>query len=290
MRMIFSCLCLALCGSCATRDSVPPPRPPDVSINEGAGRKDLLFVTLRMDQTNDLSFLLDTGAPFTLVDKSLEPLLGKPRRFRVWINSMYGRKRENLYRAPQLYLGTAPLRGGPRVATMDFRRLSKDLNGYAHTDHRIMGLLGMDCLEHYCIQLDFAAGQIRFLDPNDPQPPPGRPFPMTFAWGHHVFIRETLIPAPHRRSMLDTGGDLDGTLTPKFYRHWTNGPGSQVVFGGQTYTNLYLAQDPRDIVIGLSFLARNLTTFNFPKRLLYVQPVSAGPLAETAEPIPGTKR
>ena len=51
--------------------------PPELRLNEGAGRGDMLLVTLRLQDGAELLFIIDTGAPFTYLDKSLEPRLGK---------------------------------------------------------------------------------------------------------------------------------------------------------------------------------------------------------------------
>src|SRR5207302_5736049 len=81
LMVITSIGLLGLC-SCAmpsiwfSHDSVPPELPAAVSFNPGAGRGDLLYLTLRLETGEELLFLLDTGAAFTLLDKSLEQGLG----------------------------------------------------------------------------------------------------------------------------------------------------------------------------------------------------------------------
>ena len=56
-----------------------------------------------------LPFLLDTGAPVTCLDSSLEPRLGK--RFGTVTASNFGVEHEaNVYEAPTLHLGNTPLR------------------------------------------------------------------------------------------------------------------------------------------------------------------------------------
>ena len=82
-HMIGSCGCLMILSSCATApiwfvdDSIRPPLPAETSLNKGAGRGDNLFVTLRLETGEELLFLVDTGSPCTVLDKSLEPELGK---------------------------------------------------------------------------------------------------------------------------------------------------------------------------------------------------------------------
>jgi hypothetical protein len=52
------------------------------------------------------------------------------------------------------------LHTGTKVWTGDF----KDLPSLAGKPP--LGILGMDCLSDYCLQLDFAQRKLRFLDPN----------------------------------------------------------------------------------------------------------------------------
>ena len=75
-------LSLLLFCSCAT---TPEPSaiipasdlPADVTMNKEAGRGNWLFVTLRLESGDELPFFVDTGMTVTLLDKSLEPKLGK---------------------------------------------------------------------------------------------------------------------------------------------------------------------------------------------------------------------
>src|SRR5207244_10946810 len=82
-RMIGACVCLGLLSSCATApiwfpdDSIRPSLPADASLNKGAGRGDELYLTLRLETGEELLFVVDTGSPCTVFDKSLEPKLGK---------------------------------------------------------------------------------------------------------------------------------------------------------------------------------------------------------------------
>ena len=46
-------------------------------MNKDAGRGGHLVVTLRLQSGEELPFLVDTGSPMTVLDKSLEPQLGK---------------------------------------------------------------------------------------------------------------------------------------------------------------------------------------------------------------------
>jgi len=146
-----------------------------------------------------------------------------------------------------------------------------------------MGILGMDCLRHYCIQLDFIANRWRFLDPaNLNTEALGQPFPLMRHQGCFA-TREKLVGLKGAASLIDTGCNFDGLLTPKLFQQWTNRCESHSSelslhasfpngrFGGATYTNLDLHGDGDVNIVGLSFLARHLVTLNFPKRTMYLK-------------------
>src|SRR5262249_21825619 len=101
--------------------------------------------------------IIDTGSPVTILDKSLEPKLGKRQGIGLLENFgvlFFARK----HAAPKLYLGGVPLVTGSNVWTMNLKRVIPENNP------PIKGILGMDCLKHYCVQLDFKAAKMRFLD------------------------------------------------------------------------------------------------------------------------------
>jgi hypothetical protein len=147
----------------------------------------------------------------------------------------------------------------------------------------------MDCLSHYCIQLDFLEYKMRFLDPGrlgglDL----GKAFPIEQVRGC-FFVNENIAGLAGYRSLIDTGCNFDGVLIPGLFRQWTNQPDSSAaapvgqarypdgVLGGFGYSNLCVADDGEMNLIGLHLLARNLVTLNFPGRTLCLQQRSAGP-------------
>ena len=285
---------LLLC-SCATQNSIRSGLPADVTLNKNAGRGDWLIVTLRLESGEKLPFVLDTGSPWTLFDKSQEPKLGP--RLGTGTNWNFGAKQESgIYAAPKLYLGnTLLMMTGTNIASYDCTRIST--NG-----HRpIMGILGMDCLEHYCIQLDFAARRMRFLDDEQADKKGwGKPFPLTELGNGCLSISENLTGAKGPGSLIDTGAHYDGWLMPDLFQQWTNRAklpaAGEVrspigVLGGETYPHIYLDRlDEKSLLsdetnirwngIGLHFLARHLVTLDFPKRTLYLKRKSIGPLID----------
>jgi hypothetical protein len=290
---------LLLC-SCATEPSACRSLPPDVSINpdahrslptdvpinQDAGRGGFLMVTVQLENGQELPMILDTGGGGTVLDESLKRKLGKTLGTAP-MHSYFGISTNNFYTAPKLYLGGAPLlMTGTAIATWDVK---KRLSSFEH--RRVMGILGIDVLEHYCIQMDFAAGKMRFLDDQHADKSTwGKAFPIVPVndQDSRPAIAENLLGLQGPHSLIDSGWLGDGWLMPKYFQLWTN---SAVVptngetrspdgaFGGEKYPLVFLSEEdwPSD-AIGLNFLARHLVTFDFPNHTVYLQRQSIGPL------------
>src|SRR5262245_54649735 len=63
------CLLMLMCGC----ETIHPDLPVDVPINKDAGRGGWLLVNLRVDSAKEFCFILDTGSPLTVIDRTLEP-------------------------------------------------------------------------------------------------------------------------------------------------------------------------------------------------------------------------
>ena len=266
-----------------------PQLPPDVPISKGAGRGGHLTVMLHLESGSEFPCVLDTGSPGILLPESLEPKLGKRLGTRT-IRTLGGPKEtEHIYAAPKLYLGDTLLNVAKTIGTW----------------HSSSGVLGMDCLRHYCIQFDFQAGKIRFLDSEHLDPSGlGKSFPLTSTRYAHI-RHPALLGQKPTALLLDTGFPFDGMLDAKVFKRailrlpsqpvplMKDGvragevPGmacfSTSIWDDLTYTNLVI-QAGRPELLGLKFLARHKVTFNFPKRVMYLLPTSAEPLAPKASP------
>jgi predicted aspartyl protease len=267
---------LFLC-SCATEHSIHSRLPADVTMNKDAGRGGLLFVTLRLGDSEELPFIVDTGSPGTLFDKSLAPKLGGRLPLGKWTVRMpIGKQKSSLYWKPRLRLGNTRLKTGNLVATFDFKQLSDQVG------HPIMGILGMDCLKHYCIQLDFKDGKMRFLDSNHPDVAKlGEAFPLKLSLYRQLTIDHVNLAGGKRtRLLIDTGCNYDGEVAKSAIEADNSGwvHFAECAWGGETYTNLNVKMGGN--AIGLEFLARHLVTFDFPKRVMYLKQDSAGPLVD----------
>jgi hypothetical protein len=146
--------------------------PADVVINKEAGHGGHLIVMLRLESGEELPFEVDTGSPVTFLDQSLENQLGRRLgTIPVW-NVSGDEQTSGIFKAIKLYLGNTALITGDRIQCYDFKQ-------------HPMGILGMDCLRHYCIQLDFEAGTMRFLKPDQkPAVDLGKAFPLAFRFAH----------------------------------------------------------------------------------------------------------
>jgi hypothetical protein len=279
---------LLLC-SCATEPSAHRSLPADVPINRDAGRGNWLMVTLQLGSGQKLPVLVDTGAGATVLDKSLAPKLGK--RLGPAVLWHWGKSITNgMYPAPKLVLGGAPL-----LMTGD-GIICGDLDQPRGTGRKFVGVLGMDVLENYCLQLDFAAGKMRFLDDQHADKSTwGKAFPIVHLTDDDArpAVAENLLGREGPHSIIDSGYLGDGWLRSKHFQTWTNDAVTPTngesrwpygSFGGKTYPLFSLcAENVESDGLGIGFLARHLVTLDFPNHTLYLQRQSIGPR-------PGPKR
>jgi hypothetical protein len=281
--LIFSVLFLSFAAAARPLQSQ---QPTDVTIDPDTGRGGLLVMILQLGTGEKLRFALDTGSPWTFFDKNWEPRLGQ--RLSTGTLSDFGVKEaSSLYAAPTLYWGATRLMlDGNTVATCDCQALSDN-------EHLpIMGVLGMNCLRHYCLQLDFAAGKMRFLDDESFNTTNwGQAFPLHELGDGCLFINDNLVGVEGPGSLIDTGCNYDGWLVPQLFQTWTNqavvpaagearSPSGKLC--GETYPNISLrGVDPKRLVggdshlnlngLGLHFLATDLVTLDFPRHMMYLK-------------------
>lgn len=285
---------LLLCF-CAVANPGSPEIAAEVSMNQMAGRGDFLIVTLRLQDGEKLPFVVDTGASGTLIDQSLIPKLGeslgKVRDVHWGVVSTY-----KTYAAPRLYLGDVPLIMTNRVAAFDCK---EDFSG---ENPPVMGMLGMDVLRHYCIQLDFNTGKLRLLDSKAGDKRQwGEAFPIMPLGAHdsRPAVAGNLLGLSSSRSLIDSGCTYDGWLMPRNFREWTNSAvpvaeresrSPDGFFDGENYPLVdVMMQKVKNDGIGLHFLARHLVTLDFPNQILYLKRQSVGPLADPGQKITAIK-
>ncbi|HEV2391883.1 MAG TPA: NPCBM/NEW2 domain-containing protein [Verrucomicrobiae bacterium] len=156
-----------------------------------------------------------------------------------------------------------------------------------------MGMLGIDCLRQYCIQLDFNAGKIHFLDDAlTGKQKWGKAFPIVplNSRDPRPAVAQNLFGEQGPHSLIDSGFLSDGWLMPKYFDQWTNRTVAPVtgtarfpngLFAGEKYPLVSLPRiDVESDGIGLRFLARHLVTLDFPKNAVYLLRQSTGPLPD----------
>jgi hypothetical protein len=300
VRLVGCLFLVTVLCSCATRKwytptaSIPHLLPNEIAftdLNGTAGRGGNLFLTLRLEDGQELAFLVDTGSPVTVLDKSLVPKLGERVASGEAFFPLHERRESGgIYRAPAIFLGNTRLLTGRWVITSDLAAMSGGPLG---------GILGMDCLRFYSVQLDFEQNVLRFLDLNAPHVDSGRPFPMIFSESGplEVSIPGDFFGSAYGTSQIDTGDPWDGAATSNLLHQavhvhtadWSKpvDPAGrykahfpEVRFGGETYTDVVLRAHARNN-IGLRFLARHLVTLDFPRGVMYLKRTSVGPLPPT---------
>ena len=268
-------------GTVAAMADLPAP----VAMSRGAGDGMLLFVEVRIESGETFPCSIDTGSPNTVLPARLEPRLGKRLGSRRYSTLESANEVEHLYAAPKLYLGKTRLITDPQIGA------SGDV-----------GILGMDCLRHYRIQLDFQAREVRFLSSNQLIAPElGKAFPLIKL--RYATIRHAgLFQDKEAELLIDTGCPFDGYLNPRAFRRAVQeqhaqslplfkdgavqgtAPGmalfSQCIWDSQNYTNLIIGK--RLDLVGLRFLGRHLVTFDFPGGTLYLKRTVAHGLPKRA--------
>jgi len=197
-----------------------------------------------------------------------------------------GVEKANAYTAPGLYLGNVQLLTGTTVLTCDLSASGN--NG------QLEAVLGMDCLTHYRVQTDFAVRKLRFLDSDNLKRESfGRAFSMDCTKGVPV-VSMKLLGERNLRFMLDSGfyQYADGTLPGEIIRPALQNQEAKdmgngfflfetVDIGTESYKTVRFAEmqiedgGGDEGYIGLSFMARHVVTFDFPKGVLYLRSISA---------------
>jgi len=286
---------MQLC-SCATisrdSDSVPASHlPAEIAMNKFSSFAPYLTVTLHLESGAEFKCCVDTGSPRTILPKTVEQQLGKRMggsRVRTFDGDI---EKENIYAAPKIYLGDTQLMTGKRMGVWT----------------NAEGVLGMDCLRHYCLQLDFQTKKIRFLKSGDANSAElGRAFPLTSL--RYAYIRQDgFFELKDSPLLVDTGHPLDGVMNlqltkqalqeqkarpvpVRIYGAYKGKPPKleivslpTCIWNGETYTNLFIEAGHPNL-IGLRFLARHQVTFDFPKKVMYLKYVGEGSATVKSSP------
>src|SRR5262249_6285649 len=128
----------------------------------------------------------------------------------------------------------------------------------------------------------------------------GNAFPLTDIGDGCYAVSENLAGTKGVSSLIDSGCNSSGWLTPAIFQQWTNQSGvltdgmvcsPRGVFGGEKYPEVELdGLDAKSVSehdshtkfngIGLHFMSQHLVTLDFPNRTMYLKKTSDFALAD----------
>jgi len=231
-------------------------------------------------------FLLDTGSSFMVFDTLFKHRLGEVRGT-AKATTPGKEVTAEYFDAPEAFVGPLNIQDCHYVFCMDIERL--DLI----KDERVSGLIGMNFLMKYAVQIDFDAGTVSFFEAEEG----GNP-----EWGQRFAIEDDSTLVPRIRGavvsgiktgfIIDTGwldtGGLDRSVFEEIFSSQESKTEKALflTLGGIVRERLIrtanLSVGPFEYegqifgssntsVLGLSFLSRHVVTFDFPNKTLYLQ-------------------
>ena len=260
----------------------------EAPLNKGAGLGDTVYLSLSTNGQNGVLFVVDTGFDHTILDESVVAELGKPLGTTDFTDEVGGKKSiVSKYKMPDLFWGKTKLRTEDTVAVFDLSFVQQSLG------RPVKGILGMDCLQRYALQLDFDARKIRLLrSPLLNVETLGKRFFLKLSETGHYFARENLLGAGDISTEIDTGCNSTGTLESALFgkaitEHKASVSANLIMsasgvnqkregripkceFGGEFYRDLILGEDSVNRM-GLGFLALHLVTLDFPIGTMYLK-------------------
>jgi hypothetical protein len=230
--------------------------------------------------------LLDTGATVGIYDPSLP--LGKSLATQV-VETPNGTVKLSQHAPPPAKLGDMALhdKGPGFIFSLDFTQI-RQVAG-----EPLVGIIGMDFLRQHIVQMDFDAGEVRFLRTADDAC--GKAFPLTFSSQGIPTVKLKIADVVEALFQLDTGacglgsvdiekGLFDGMVEKQHLKvvgkslsETLNGTGSSRLARSKSLSlgdfNLTdpIVGDGRVNTLGLSFLVRFQVTLDFPNAKMYLK-------------------
>lgn len=235
-------------------------------------------------------FIVDTGSTVTVYDETLRPRLGQPVTTHI-AGMGAGKARLQMFRAPEARLGKLELPTGGLVGCADLsavRDVVRSLSG-----QEVYGILGMDFLKDYVLQIDFEEKRLAIIEPGASPRRWGQGFPIEYASGGIPVLAATLSNDVQARFLVDTGdagtGDIEAELferlraqgslvvtglvqcaTGSGYRETPEGRLDRLTLGPYRHEGLKLFQSHWN-GLGLGYLSHYIVTFDFPNGILYLK-------------------
>jgi hypothetical protein len=247
---------------------------------------DFLRVPVTIGQ-KEYRFLVSTGLVTTTIDQSLQAQFDLPK-IKVEIRGKRGGQVRDRFGGLRASLGNIPLEFPGGVETGNYTSLRDRL------DVECDGELGMDVLQRYIVQIDFDEGILRLLTslpsspgealritplggengaPTIPAIIPGLPtekfIVSTARAGNAIEIRSELIAQLQEKKLVRLFDKQKG-ITRSGSLVYETGRLEAVQVGKTTHEGL-LVNSAEQNGIGLSFLARYIVTFDFPRNKVYLK-------------------
>jgi len=231
-------------------------------------------------------FVLDTGCSHTSFDTSLRHELGDVKKVERGLTAGNPIMVE-VFDAPEAFLGPLNLQDSGQVSCFDLKMPSL-ING-----SKISGIIGMNFLRKYVLQIDFDKGMLSFLPPVEEQ---------HSHWGKELVIDYDSLGLPHITEnildgikvdfVIDTAGNSTGGLKSNIFKQILSEKElktSEILFA--TASGVIRSREARisnlsvesfeyqDLIfsegnwsyLGLSFLSRHIVTFDFPNSKIHLK-------------------
>jgi hypothetical protein len=254
-------------------------------------------------------FVLDTGAPFHVLDKSLMPALGVPGiKKRAGTSGtpteviFYEGKHLNLFGMPSLHVGQTEVEASNGIVCVDLTAIREAC------DRRVMGIIGIDYFRDKIIQIDYDAQRLRiFKQQTPPSATWGEVLPLTLnAATPMPYLDNARASGLKQAFLVDTGclygislsSDLFESLEKygRLTRHreaqftslgqheaatWS-GHLRDFELGQSVHFNLCV-REGRTNCIGLDYLRRFLTTIDISNARLFLSPAKEYDVPESED-------
>lgn len=231
-------------------------------------------------------FVVDTGSSHTTFDSSFKNELGDAKKM-VMGETLANSIVVQTFDAPEAFLGPFGIQDCGEVICMDLRMLSL-VDG-----KKISGIIGMNFLKNYVVQIDFDNGRLSFSKPMGKR---GSALGKEFAINDNTLgmpqIKGNILDGIKVDFIIDTGLNATGTLERKISRAVLSKRNlktsdtlvatlsgtvrsrdiriDSISFGSFQYRDLIFGEGSVNN-LGLDFLSRHLVTFDFPNNRIYLK-------------------
>jgi len=287
IRVFSAFAILTAAVNCGCREEKKPVSKPQMRAEFELGEGFPIEVPMHF-KGSEYRFVFDTGCGLTSFNSIHKDMMGPHVRSETATGSLkqnISLDYHELENDANFGIGRINIAG--RVGVSDYSQFGQWMEEYD-------GLLGMDALSHFIVQMDFIEGTLRIFDPGLQDPCDwGYPFELHFSGGTpHLGVE---LPGGIMESfMIDTGAprcylkqDLfekllhhfrpNAEYTPREITHDTDSltgvPLKDFHLGPMVYEEILICEYPRSF-LGMEFLRKHaLVTFDFPDSKMYLKPL-----------------